>query len=320
MPFKPLAALDPQKLDAACENLCRVFGVPSLYRHQRETGENILKGVSTFLDVPTGGGKTLAYWLPLFYYWTPGNTQDNCKKIILVVGPLSALMLSQATSLTQKGIPAVALTSETEEPEKVLKDIGNNKYRIVFVSPELAVTPKFHENVLSRKPFSDNIISQVIDEGHCISEWGNDDFRPEFSKLSVLLARLPSGLLPVVVGSATLPRDVITDIQDKLRLRRDCARVSVSNEKPNIALSVRIMQHPQDTFADLMTLFPRDFDAAEDFPQTIVYAGGRLDPLDLPKKAFFELRDTQRRGKNILDAVINDRKVRGGFKERGRVP
>ncbi|KAK7013934.1 P-loop containing nucleoside triphosphate hydrolase protein [Favolaschia claudopus] len=250
MPFKPLAALDPQKLDAACENFRRVFGVPSLYRHQCETGENILKGVGTFLN-------------------TPGNTQDNCQKIILVVGPLT-------TSLTQKGFPAVALTSETEESEQVLKVyIGNDKYRIVFVSPELAVTPKSHENVLSRKPFSDNIISRVINEGHCISEWGNDDFRPEFSKLSLLLARLASGL-PVVVGSATLHRDVVADIQGKLRLRRDCARVSLS-EKPNIALSVRIMQHPQDTFADLLTLFPREFDAAEDFPQTNVYAGGRLD-------------------------------------------
>lgn len=145
----------------------------------------------------------------------------------------------------------------------------------MLVSPEMAITSKFHEIVLSSKAFSDNIISQVIDEGHCITEWGNDDFRPEFSKLYMLLARLPSGL-PVVVGSATMPRDVILDIQSKLR-RFDFARVSVSNEKRNIALSVRIMQHPQDTFADLMTLFPRNSTGPEDFPQTLVYAGGRMD-------------------------------------------
>ncbi|KAJ7777512.1 P-loop containing nucleoside triphosphate hydrolase protein, partial [Mycena maculata] len=156
------------------------------------------------------------------------------------------------------------------------KDIGANKYRIVLVSPEMAVTTKFHEIVLSSKAFSENIICQVVDEGHCITEWGNNDFRPEFSKLYILLGRLPSGL-PVVVGSATMPLDVVLDIQVKLRLRSDCARVSVSNAKPNIALSMRIMQHPQDTFADLMTLFPRDFTEPEDFLQTLVYAGGRLE-------------------------------------------
>jgi hypothetical protein len=74
-----------------------------------------------------------------------------------------------------------------------------------------------------------------------------------------------------------MPRDVILDILAKLRLRADCARISVSNAKPNIALSVRILQHPQDTFADLMTTFPRDFDGPEDFPQTLIYAGGRIE-------------------------------------------
>ncbi|KAJ7153843.1 P-loop containing nucleoside triphosphate hydrolase protein [Mycena filopes] len=276
MPFKPLLELDAEKLNTATRNLCQVFGVPALRPHQTETGQNILKGISTLLDIPTGGGKTLAYWFPLFYYWAPGNHDVACQKIVLLVGPLSALMQSQASSLTAKGIPAIAITSATENTEQVLKDVGENKYRVVLVSPEMAVTSKFHDLVLSKKPFSDNVICQVIDEGHCITEWGNDDFRPEFSKLHVLLARLPSGL-PVVVGSATMPRDVILDVLAKLRLRADCARVSVSNEKPNIALSVRILQHPQDTFADLITLFPRDFKDPQDFAQSLIYAGGRME-------------------------------------------
>ncbi|KAJ7845681.1 P-loop containing nucleoside triphosphate hydrolase protein [Mycena leptocephala] len=275
MPFKPLVELDPEKLETASKNLCAVFGVPSLCAHQTDTGKNVLKGISTLLDIPTGGGKTLAYWYPLFYYWAPGNTEEDCQKIVLVVGPLTVLMQSQASSLAEKGVPAIAITSTSENPEQLLKDVGQNKYRIVLVSPEMAITSKFHDLVLSSKPFSENIICQVIDEGHCISEWGNDDFRPEFSKLHVLLGRLPSGL-PVVVGSATMPRDVILDILSKLRLRADCARISVSNAKPNIALSVRILQHPQDTFADLMTLFPQD-PSDGDFAQTLIYAGGRME-------------------------------------------
>jgi superfamily II DNA helicase RecQ len=121
MPFKPLTELDPERLQRAYQNLCTVFEVPALHSYQKQTGENVLKGISTILDVPTGGGKTLAYWIPLFYYWTPGNTDPDCQKIILVVGPLSALMQSQAAGLVKRGVPAVALTSETKNPEQILK-------------------------------------------------------------------------------------------------------------------------------------------------------------------------------------------------------
>ncbi|KAJ7019763.1 hypothetical protein C8F04DRAFT_913652, partial [Mycena alexandri] len=88
--------LDPERLKIAAERLCRVFGIESLHPHQEEAGQNILKGISTLLDVPTGGGKTLAFrWYALFYHWEPGNTEKDCQKIVLVVGPLVALMEEQ---------------------------------------------------------------------------------------------------------------------------------------------------------------------------------------------------------------------------------
>jgi hypothetical protein len=80
MPFEPLVELDLEKLEAASRNLCEVFRVPSLRIQQIDTGQNVLKGISTILDIPTGGGKTLAYWYPLFYYWAPGNIDENCQK------------------------------------------------------------------------------------------------------------------------------------------------------------------------------------------------------------------------------------------------
>lgn len=105
----------------------------------------------------------------------------------------------------------------------------------------MALSAQFHEKVLLADPFQDNVICLGIDESHCISEWGTDDFRPEFSRISKLIARMPSGV-PILAASSTMPRDVITDIQHKLGLPQDCARIAVSNEKPNIALSVRILQ------------------------------------------------------------------------------
>ncbi|KAJ7931969.1 P-loop containing nucleoside triphosphate hydrolase protein [Mycena leptocephala] len=250
MPFTPLVDLDPIKVKNASRNLCTLFNVPSLRPYQVETGQNTLKGISTFLGVPTGGGKTLAFWYPLFYHWAPGNTDPDCQKIILGVGPLTALLESQAADLAEKGVPAVAISSTSEERGQILADIAQNKYRVALISPEMGVFDKFHQTVLSSDVFTDNVISLLIDEAHYIHEWGNDDIRRGYSKLAVLVARLPSGV-PVVAGPATTPKHVIS-------------------------LSVRIIQHPLDTLVDLITLFPREATSPQDFVQTLIYAEDRV--------------------------------------------
>src|ERR1700761_2953556 len=107
MPFTPVTTLDPETLKNAEQTLCDVFGVHSLYPHQVQAGQNILRGITTLLDIPTGGGKTLAFWYALFYHWQPGNEDANARKIVLVIGPLVALLQAQARSLNEKGIPAV---------------------------------------------------------------------------------------------------------------------------------------------------------------------------------------------------------------------
>ncbi|KAJ6530907.1 hypothetical protein B0H10DRAFT_2248029 [Mycena sp. CBHHK59/15] len=99
MPFTPVATLDPEMLKLAEQMLCAVFDIPSLHPHQIEVGQNILKGITTILDVLTGSGKTFAFWYALFYRWQPGNTDAHSQKIVLVVGPLVALMEAQAKKL-----------------------------------------------------------------------------------------------------------------------------------------------------------------------------------------------------------------------------
>jgi superfamily II DNA helicase RecQ len=109
MPFTPVTALNLECLRLTAETLCRVFDIESLHPYQEESGQNILKGTSTVLDVPTGGGKTLAFWNLLFYHWQPGNIGRDSQKIVLVVGLLIALLEEQAKNLNVKGIPAVLL-------------------------------------------------------------------------------------------------------------------------------------------------------------------------------------------------------------------
>ncbi|KAJ7846159.1 hypothetical protein B0H13DRAFT_2363179 [Mycena leptocephala] len=119
----------------------------------------------------------------------------------------------------------------------------------------MALSTQFHQHVLNQASFTKNIICLVIDEAHCICEWGTDDFRPEYAEIAKLAARLPTGL-PILGATATAPLDVIEAILDNL---------------------VRILQHEPDSFADLLLLFPDDPEGPEDFLQTLVYANERQD-------------------------------------------
>lgn len=121
MVYRPLTTLDAVKAAKATATLLELFRIPSLRNYQEKAGQNILLGKNTFLDVPTGGGKTLSFYYPLFYHWQPGSKTKKSQKIILVIGPLSGLMKSQARDLVRIGVPAVALTRETEDLEKELK-------------------------------------------------------------------------------------------------------------------------------------------------------------------------------------------------------
>jgi superfamily II DNA helicase RecQ len=115
MSFKPLARLDEARLRRTEEMMCRVFGVEKLRPFQQETGQNVLLGRRTVLDVPTRAGKTLAFWYALFYHIDNWKRREECKKMVILVGPLSALLESQASVLEEVGMAAIALTALREE-------------------------------------------------------------------------------------------------------------------------------------------------------------------------------------------------------------
>ncbi|KAE9390677.1 hypothetical protein BT96DRAFT_1002050 [Gymnopus androsaceus JB14] len=162
------------------------------------------------------------------------------------------IILSESTLWI--GIPAIALTRETEDLEKELKAFSNGDYHVGFVGPEMALNNRFHELVIESRKFQRNIIAAVVDESHNISEWGTDDFRPI---LDVFLHFLDAYLSLGIGGR--------------------CEHIAVSNEKPNVSLAVRIMQHPPDSYVDLLTLFPKNPTCTEDFEQTLIYVNSRQE-------------------------------------------
>ncbi|KAJ3973394.1 P-loop containing nucleoside triphosphate hydrolase protein [Lentinula raphanica] len=297
MPSKYPEVLDETRLKQAERLLCDVFGISELREHQRLAGKNILRGQTTVYDVPTGGGKTLAF----------------C--------PLNALMNSQAEALQEKGVLALAVNSEGGRIEDIFETRSDNqiclKYRVIFISPETALSTQFHDKVLKKQIFRENIMQLIIDESHSASEWG-ENFRPEYAELGKLLARLPSGL-PVLLASATMPEDVLRDVLFKVGLPQNPARVAVSNAKQNVALSVRVLQHPSNTYADLYTLLPTHKNKV--FLQTLIYVNSRIQakeiqdffrtrrPSHIPAESFefYHRNITQQRKEHIQDGLRSGR-------------
>ncbi|KIY70314.1 P-loop containing nucleoside triphosphate hydrolase protein [Cylindrobasidium torrendii FP15055 ss-10] len=267
-----LDRIDEEILKDTKDKLCSDFGIPEIRPFQEEAGIHILRGRHTILDVPTGGGKTLALWFALYYHIISAKRLGTqSKAAVIVISPLVALMTAQAKALNERGIRAVALTSQIKDLVGEFKRVANGDYRVVLLGPEMQDNSDFKNIVLQSKPFLDNLIQFSVDEAHCISEWG-PDFRPTYGRLIELIRRLPN-TVPQLIVSATLPKDVMDDVRLKLHLGDDFRVISVSNRKPNVALSVRTLQHAQDSFADLVSLFPAT--SPESLPQTIIYVNSR---------------------------------------------
>lgn len=147
------------------------------------------------------------------------------------------------------------------------------KFRQVLVSPEIAISMGFKKAVLSKTEFTEHVRVVNIDEAHCISVWGGT-FRPDYAKLGLLRGRFPRNVT-MMVASATLPGHVLDDVRSQLRLSKDIKMVRVTNKRPNIALSIRVMQYSEESKAGLRFLIPKDAKSPDDIPPTLVYCNSR---------------------------------------------
>lgn len=138
---------------------------------------------------------------------------------------------------------------------------------------EVAISTSFQKGVTSKEGFYTRLRALCIDEAHCMTLWGGS-FRPDYGNLGILRGHFPKNV-PIVVASATLPDHILDDIRRKLQLSQSVKVVSVSNARPNVALSVRAMQHSDESKADLRFLIPKDASKPEDIPVTLVYCNQR---------------------------------------------
>ena len=185
------------------EVLKQYWGYEAFRPLQEEIIQSVYEGKDTLGLMPTGGGKSITFQVPTL----------TMEGICIVVTPLIALMKDQVDNLKQIGIKATAVHSGLTRQEIItqLENCIFGDYKFLYVSPERLGTEIFLNKVQAMK-----VCLLVVDESHCISQWGYD-FRPSYLKIADVRELLPN--VPVLALTATATPEVVDDIQERLHFR-----------------------------------------------------------------------------------------------------
>ncbi len=244
--------------DELLTELEKYFQYKSFRDGQREIIETILSGKDVFAVYPTGHGKSLCYQLPALML--PGLT--------VVVSPLISLMKDQVDTLRQQGIKQVSLINSMqswEENRNEMNRIQNGDVKLLYVSPERLRSRRFLDLL------NTSLISLfVIDEAHCISQWGHD-FRPAYLSIcNAIDALFPKS---IALFTATAPPDIRDDVLRVLKITAPEVLVG-GIERPNLRLKVNAIEgkDKEEQKYELLKQYISSFSG-----KGIIYAGRRRE-------------------------------------------
>ena len=249
-------------MDIFHKTLQQYWGYSSFRPLQEDIIHSVYAGKDTLGLMPTGGGKSLTFQVPAM-------VMDG---LCLVVTPLIALMKDQVDNLRQRKIKALSVYSGMSHQE-ILITLDNailGDYKFLYVSPERLSTDLFLKKLQNM-----NICLLVVDESHCISQWGYD-FRPSYMNIANVREHFPE--IPVLALTATATKDVVSDIQQSLHFRQEHV-FRKSFERKNL---VYVVRNTDDKLGELVRIIDKIQGSA------IVYVRSRVRTkeiaLELQKK------------------------------------
>lgn len=215
------------------------WGYDSFRTLQEEIIQSVWEGRDTLGLMPTGGGKSLTFQVPVM----------GMKGICLVVTPLIALMKDQVDNLRERGIKAAAVYSGMSRDEIIttLENCIFGDFKFLYVSPE-----RLSSDIFITKLQAMDVCLLVVDESHCISQWGYD-FRPSYLKIADIRHLLEG--VPVLALTATATAEVVDDIQERLLFRdRNLFRTSFLRE--NLSYVVRTADNKVGELSHILQTVP----------------------------------------------------------------
>ncbi|KAJ3553996.1 hypothetical protein NM688_g3333 [Phlebia brevispora] len=197
----------------------------SPYSWQLDITEALLLGLDCLLIAGTGAGKTMPMGMGLLL-------PEHQDKFVIIISPLNELERDQAARFNEIGLSATPVNGENWS-KALRKELITHKFKILLTSPEMALDHSEFSSLVRDPEFMKDCLTVVVDEAHCISQWG-PDFRKQYNQLQDLRASVPLGV-PFFAASATLPPTVRSDVKAKLGfVKSRTYQVNLGNDKPNI--------------------------------------------------------------------------------------
>ena len=228
-------------MDRVYEILRESYGENAEFREgQKEAIEAVVNGKRTLVVQKTGWGKSLVYFIA-----TKLLKEKKKDGITLIISPLLALMNNQIDSAQRLGLNVKTINSDNnDEWDNIISDIcDNNTVDALIISPERLANSDFVKDCLDKIKNRVNLF--VVDEAHCISDWGHD-FRPDYRRIVKILQLLP-GNVPVLATTATANDRVVNDIVAQLGENLVISRGELIRE--SLAIQVIKLQKKEDRLA-----------------------------------------------------------------------
>lgn len=231
--------------------LTRKFKLRGFRPHQLDAINTTLAGKDVFVLMPTGGGKSLCYQLPAVIQ--SGKT----KGVTVVISPLLSLMEDQVSHLQKLNVQASMMNSDSSKAERgvimdALREHEPDKFiQLLYITPEMISKSAAIVNALKGLHSRGRLARIVIDEAHCVSQWGHD-FRPDYKALGEVRSQFQG--VPVIALTATATENVKVDVMHNLNIT-GCAVFTQSFNRPNLSYEVRSKgkkKELMDSIADII--------------------------------------------------------------------